>query len=402
MVKVYSKYIIPFIYLLGLMQILQIGGVRLGSLLLTLFNMIFIVSNLKTLRLDRSCIVRFSVLYVIIVVLYQLLTPPLSEKYNPYYPFFYHVFVTTGICFWIMGYKGEDVLPAMTKKIIAISIIVALAYSCSLMLTWGGVANVDKTTDIGEFLYQTVPYMLLWLTSALFLFKKGLRTLIICLFVIVILLSTKRGPLVTMGLGFLFSLFSLKRVNPKYFILALLTMFVGYYFVSVYLESYFLEWTERWTESDDVSNGREIIWLLLLEEIGSQDLVTTVLGNGYEASHKLTYNHLWGAIGAHNDFIDILYNFGILGFVIFTLLFIAYVKSVFIAIRNKHQHANMMIYLLILFLAGSIISSNMTRYATIYFGVFFYYFSGQSYKKATNFLSQNKQIKKTNIVNKWK
>ena len=180
MLNIIAKCILPCIYLLGLMQLLQIGGYSLGSNILSAFNLIYILSNWKLLRFDKTGIIRYSFLYVILVLLYQLLTPPLRELYNPYEPVFYHVFITTGISFWIMGYKGDEILADYTKKLIVVITTIALLYSFFIMFAYGGVASLlSMGSEIGEFLYQVVPYLLLWMTSVLFLLNKQLRMFII-------------------------------------------------------------------------------------------------------------------------------------------------------------------------------------------------------------------------------
>ena len=390
--KIYSKYIIPYIYILGIMQLMQIRGVGWGCVLLTILNIITILSNFKLILHDKTGIVKFSLFYVGIVVIYQLLTPPLDKVYNPYYPLFYHVFITTGISFWIMGYKGYNILSPDIRKIILYAIIFALLFAFTLMFKTGGIVNLLENSEIYEFLYQIVPYLMLWMTSALFLFNKKTRVLIVFLFVVIILISTKRGPLVTMGLGFLFILFFARKVSLKSVILTLLFITIFYLFLTIF-DIFYLDWFNRWNASDDVSNGRKEIWNLILNQIDKQNVLTTLLGNGYEASHKITYKYLWGAIGAHNDFIDILFNFGLVGLTAFILLILSWIKIVFFANKVNYEYRDMMIYILVCFLVGSTISSNMTRYATIYFGAFFYYFSGLlSFKQNKYVLGHNKSI----------
>lgn len=379
MLNIIAKCILPCIYLLGLMQLLQIGGYSLGSNILSAFNLIYILSNWKLLRFDKTGIIRYSFLYVILVLLYQLLTPPLRELYNPYEPVFYHVFITTGISFWIMGYKGDEILADYTKKLIVVITTIALLYSFFIMFAYGGVASLlSMGSEIGEFLYQVVPYLLLWMTSVLFLLNKQLRMFIILFFVVVILLSGKRGPLFSMFVGFAAAvLVTNKRANLKMVISMFVFIFVGYFIIYSFFNAFLSDWLLRWSETDDVSNGREDIWNIILKNVGTQDLLSLICGNGYEASHKLTYKFLGNAIGSHNDFIDILYNFGLLGSYIFIFLIISWLKNTYIAIKRKYSYANMMVYLIVCFLLGSLISSNMTRYATIYFGVFFYYLAGR-------------------------
>lgn len=381
MLNIIAKNILPCIYLLGLMQILQLGGVRLGCYLLSAFNLVYILSNWKLLKSDKTGIIKYSFLYVILVLVYQLLTPPLNDLYNPYEPMFYHIFITTGISFWIMGYKDCKIITNLTKRIITIITIIALLYAFLIMLFYGGVASLSTDSEISAFLYQIVPYLLLWMSSVLFILNKPLRISIIFLFTIIIMLSTKRGPLVTMFAGLIIALFVSRKINVRAIVLLTLITFIGYYIIDTYFDAFLSDWLGRWSERDDVSNGREEIWNLILNDVSNQDILNIIFGNGYEASHKLTFRFLWGAIGAHNDFIDILYNFGIIGLSLFILLTVSYLRNIVIAIKVRFLHADMLAYLMVCFLFGSLISSNVTRYATIYFGVFFYYMVGQIARK---------------------
>lgn len=384
MEKVFSKYIILLPYILGFTQLLQIRGINIGCTFLSFLNIIYIIHNWKIVCKDKIGILKLSILYVLIMLIYQVTTPPLSEIYNPYNPFFYHIFISTGITFWIIGYKNYNILTKFNKNIIAIFIFTNLIYAMGVMYVYGGVANLIPESEIYVYLYQIIPYLTLWITSALFIFKKPLQISIILLFIILILYSTKRGPLVSMGLGFLLIFLFQGKINIKHFFLLTIVLLIGYIIINMYFESYLVEWSGRWTANeDDISNGREDIWELLINHYTNQDFLTIIFGNGYEATHKLTYKYLWSGIGAHNDFIEILYNMGIVGFTIFALLIFSWIKITFFSIKRKEQYAPMLIYLLTCFILGSVVSSNLTRFTTIYFSIYFYYFSGRLAKAQT-------------------
>ena len=111
-------------------------------------------------------------------------------------------------------------------------------------------------------------------------------------------------------------------------------------------------------------------------EMLNKDFITWIFGNGFEATHIITYRNLWGAIGAHNDYLDILYNMGIIGEGIFISLIISWILVIKHAIKCNFLYTNIMIYLLVCFIIGSYVSSNLTRFATVFFGLYFYYFAG--------------------------
>lgn len=375
--KLAGKYIILSIYILGLLVVLQIGGVKFPCLLLSMFNIAYAILNWKTLCRDKSQIILYSVLYIVLVLTYQAFTPPLNEIYNPYFPLFYHVFITTGISFWILGYKGYDILNKFNKYIIATIVIAALIYSILTIHTLGGLAYLRRDTNLYNFFYQVLPYLLLLMSSALFILIKPIRMVIIILFIIVVLFSTKRGPLVAMGLGFAAVLFLQGKIKIKLLVGIVVVAIAGYFLINMLFESFLIEWLDRWLQNDDVSSGRGDIWEIVLSDYFSHDLISIIFGNGYESSHMLMFRRFSGAMGAHNDFLDILYNFGIVGFVIFVNLVVRWIKITFTAVKKKFFYKDMMVYLIVCFLIGSIISSNLNRFSTIYFSSFFYYFAGK-------------------------
>lgn len=400
MEQLVARYFVLLPYLLGFVYLMQWRGSRYLTWALILVSLIIIFTNIGLWAKQKFNIITYTVVYVVIVLFYELIAPPTPEIYNPYSELYYYLFLVVGLSFWLIGYKGYDIFSEFNKKVLAVMMIAGLLYGYYRMSIVGSIAAyLEQGADesVATFLYQFVPYFLLWFTAAFFIYKRRMQVAIVLLFVFVIMVSTKRGPLVSMACGFLGIIVLQRKMTPKQLLILILLCIVGYIVLDTLFSSYLQQYIGRWTGASsqskdfDVTSHRTDIWELFLNHIGNQSIVSTVLGNGFEASHKLMYRWLWGSMGSHNDFIDILYNFGLVGFLPFILLIVSYTRYMFLAIRTNFRYSSMMIYLLACFVVGSMVSSNMTRFATTFFGVLFYYLAG--------LLTRETKLKHNNVLN---
>lgn len=375
------RHLILLVYLVGIVQMLRIRAFFVvAGVLLCAFIAALICMNMNVLTKDKNGIIKYSLLYELMYFLYQMFTPSLGEMYRPYSPIYYHLFVAAGICFWIIGYKGYDIFQPFNKAVIACLMAGSLVYSFVLLFFLGGSEIVSSGSlsddDMFYYLYQYIPYFLLWMTSGAMLLKRHLRAVVFASLAVTLMLSTKRGPLVSMGIGLLAIPLLQRKVSFKGMVLASFAAFACLWVVKMGLDTYLTLWTDRWTAKEDVSSGRDEIWQLLLNDFFNHDAIRMLFGNGYEASHVITYNHLRQGLGAHNDFVDTLYNFGILGLSVYVLLLVSWLRITLRAVKEGNRFASAMTYMLACFVVGSVVSSNVTRFTTIYFGVYFYYFAG--------------------------
>lgn len=374
MERLISKYGFFLPYIIVFSQIFKFGGItHYGIILLHLCNIFVIFTNIKFVFKDKLQII--SLIYIGITILYQVITPPLSEIYNPYVKDFYYVFIETGMSFWIIGYKGYDLLNKYALNIIYWFVFILLIVGYYIIYLTGDISLLDA--ELWDYTYQLLPYLFLWLTSVFYLYKSNKRILLIILFILVIILSTKRGPLVSFFFGIIITNILLKnKFDMKRILYIGLGSIVLCYVLYNNFYDFLENWINRWTEQEDISNGRDDIWMIIWNDMENKDFFTWIFGNGFEATHIITYRNLWGAIGAHNDYLDILYNMGMLGEGIFISLILRWMLVIRHAIKCNFQYTNMMIYLLVCFIIGSYVSSNLTRFATVFFALYFYYFAG--------------------------
>ena len=376
------RYYVFFPFIIGVLTIFRLPGVLYTARLFAFISIAIIVFNLRLVLRDEKSILKCSFLYLIVMISSQLSTPVLNGYYGGYENILYYIFALVGIGFWILGYKGYELFHKSNVRIIKYVVFVSLVASIGLIVMNGGMANMDATSELYNYIYQVIPYTLLWMTASLFLFKKGERMVVVLLFLILVVLSTKRGPLVSMLSGFfcIGVLYYKDKLNLRNILMLLSGFLVLYVVFFVVLRSFTDLWMERWTDAEEkgsLTNGRELIRSVLMAKIASQDLIQTIVGNGNQATVLITYKFFLKGINAHDDFLDILYNQGIIGLAAFVSMIVSWIRYVNLAIKTKYEYAYWMAYLLICFIIGSSVSSNLVRMSTCFFSMFFYYFAGR-------------------------
>jgi len=211
----------------------------------------------------------------------------------------------------------------------------------------------DKTLTLNN-----VYYILFLFPFMLFSKKMYWKYLAFGLTFLTVVLSQKRGALIILVLcAIIWLLFSEKSYGLSKFkniFLLLVTGVVLYYFLSYFTVSYDLSITDRFMTlfngEDTTGSGRSGIWETYLSVIGNDGLISLV-GRGYDANVvSPKYNYLsW----AHNDFLQIVFNYGFFG----AILFLAFVINLFSKYRQmkkqKYEYATIfLISLLITFVNG--------------------------------------------------
>jgi O-antigen ligase len=121
--------------------------------------------------------------------------------------------------------------------------------------------------------------------------------------------------------------------------------------------------------SDDTGSGRLNIWQSLIQRLASQDIEAWILGNG----HLSTTLYSWENLSAHNDFLEIIYDYGIINFLAYFAFFVSLARYTLQAIREKNAYAPSLAMMLVIYTILSMISiivlSHTCTLAIISFGV---------------------------------
>lgn len=75
------------------------------------------------------------------------------------------------------------------------------------------------------------------------------------------------------------------------------------------------------------------IWTRTLKMIQDEDFAGYIFGNGFSGVGKVAYS------GAHNDFLEVFYDYGIFGFVLYVLMHVKLIQYVFAMIKRRSRYA---------------------------------------------------------------
>ena len=134
----------------------------------------------------------------------------------------------------------------------------------------------------------------------------------------------------------------------KVFILGIV-LIAGYYFLNSKIE--LLGAVQKIRRLDETGASNRIpIYISTIQSFFDGNIFQIVFGRGYNA----VSNYL--GVSAHNDFLEVLYDYGILGFVSYLLMFVQLIKTSLLLIKTKDEFAIPVLVSIIIFLIGSAVS----------------------------------------------
>ena len=384
--------------LLIVLHIEYIG--QLIPYLILLYCMYIIIANLNSILQRKTTLCWVSLLYILYEIMYIIFSPPLDNpSYGNYGKLYYLLFSITGVSFYILGRKNIRINTTISKNITTSLIIVFVVRSLVDGFVFWSVFRNFKLFDEDDlsFYYQILPYCLSWMLIPMYsnVSNKYLIIVLLLFTITTIIFASKRGPLISIILSFLAFYFLKLRENKKNIITHLIVLSV----ITFVLFAFFSESTDqmlsRFDMNDDVSSGRYVIWETILTKWWDNGLVSVLFGNGFESTHMLLYREIGRGIGAHNDFLELLYCNGIVGFALFLSIWLISAKILFKGIYHLDVMESLVfISAFCMFLVGAIYSSNFVRFVSIFFGIYFYYYAGLSEYR------QNVINKSTNLTTK--
>lgn len=203
-------------------------------------------------------------------------------------------------------------------------------------------------------------YTILYLLPLLLCIKnKGVNILSLIITLIVVFTSLKRGGIISFLFGLITYLYvkyislSKSSSNNKVINILLFFVIIG---CSILLMFHINSTTEgiifdRFNSiSDDEGSGRIDIWKRVMILFSNSSILTLLFGNGWDA----VYHNL--GISAHNDFLEILYDFGLFSFVLYLLMLYRLYRYTKILIRNQSDYAPVLACSLAIFITNSIVS----------------------------------------------
>ena len=221
------------------------------------------------------------------------------------------------------GYLKEDNYKKWVLLFVVIAVVEYFRIQRELVQLW-----TEMGSDRTEFT-NNIGYVLLLLTPCAFIFNKQpkIQFLVYGICILFVMLSMKRGAMLIAFFALLVFLYdktkliSAKRKVVFFFIVIFVFILLFFLFKEMLINSmYFQERIEETMEGD--SSGRDEIYLGLLHHYWYETNIFQMLfGMGAEGTVKVF--RIW----AHNDWIEILTNQGILGIFLFSYYWLAFWRT---------------------------------------------------------------------------
>lgn len=181
--------------------------------------------------------------------------------------------------------------------------------------------------------------------------------------------SLKRSSLVILVISLVliiyFDFFYKTRLTKSTIFLILLSvisLFTVYHFASERFDII----SERMAAiEEDGGSGRDLIFEDVYNRYNNKELQERVFGSGFDAVRRESKYSV--AVSAHNDFLEVLYDFGILGFILYILIHLSLIKWVFVLYKTNNILLPSVLISYFCFLLMSLVS-HLVLYPT-YFGI---------------------------------
>ena len=260
------------------------------------------------------------------------------------------------IFYWVavMLISYYAVLHLNTAKFHVAIVVLAIPF-----LSYSFYSMRSSASMYSGFLLLNPVYFISYLMPVVLLLRsKVLKVGILLLIFVVVILSYKRLAILAYSTSILVYFYYLSRSGSNAKFWKIITVFLGsVMFIAVmafsfrYMGAAFgLDWSGRM--SDMVSgggSGRFDIWKGTIAALASQPSYW-LFGHGYLATENTAFG--W----AHNDFIEILYDFGLLGLALY-LMFIGKIIKTFIEMKKlRYMHLDAFAVSLVWFAWGTMFS----------------------------------------------
>lgn len=187
--------------------------------------------------------------------------------------------------------------------------------------------------------------------------SRIVRYVSIAITAIIIISAIKRGGLLALVLSLFVYVFVKQLIEDKskirqWLIVGLVLVMMGgvAYYLNQSEENNIIE---RITNAkDDGGSGRDVIWEDIFNNIMDQDWGSRMIGNGYRSAQTVSKYHL----PAHNDILEIWYDFGGIGLILYGLAFFSLCAYTIRLLKRKSRYTPYMAMILTYYFIFSMIS----------------------------------------------
>jgi O-antigen ligase len=207
-------------------------------------------------------------------------------------------------------------------QIFVITVLIYILLNIIISLRTFALDDSLSGANIGAYLLTIVPLCFLFFRTKTFIWL-----LLFC--VILALISGKRMAVLGMGLMIIFFLKDLWHQFSKKGITVAIVIAMLIILLFPYIEPYIDRMLERNAldqERGSYGSGRSVIFPIIWSSFSDGNLLEIFFGHGVGATAHLIAKTYGIEIAAHNAFLELLYNYGILGVALYLSLFASLVK----------------------------------------------------------------------------
>lgn len=361
-----KKIIIEKLYLLFI--IICIGGYSTMSMLTTEHDSVYVAEDPILLKLFVGLLLVSVALYIVLnirhvhvnkvgyillflscyMAIWRSVDLPirvglLSYLYQPMLDL---LIILIFIFAYTLSSKSKELLEFFATGMIAAMLITAFFYY----------KNWTFANEVDEAHLGTSYYVLFLLPTLLLTPHKWLRYLGIVITGLVLFSSFKRGGVIAFVLAIVAYLFVKEvLVERKFtrllvFLIAMIALFIILIFVDNAMGNVISERIINIRE--DGGSNRDQVWTTTWNMIKTSNAQQLLFGHGHSA--VLKYSPL--GLSAHNDFLEMLFNYGIIGFVPYLVLHFQLIKQIFSGIKFQNENAPILTFTYTIFFCLSMIS----------------------------------------------
>lgn len=288
----------------------------------------------------------------------------------PFFPFYY---------FGLKGYLTEEKLLRLFILMLPISIL--SFYSSKNNIIESQISNTDNFVSNTAYLFVALlPYI--------FLFGKRKIIAILSLLIIIffIIQSAKRGALITASIGaiifiyYQFSIIDAKKRMQGYIFSFFALILILKFSIDLYQSNEYL--VRRIEKIDEGGSGRNVIYYNLWNNwLQSNHILNYLFGFGFVSTI------LYSGTGnlAHNDWLELLTNFGLLGVLVYLLVFLSMIEMILVKGIKKNSKL-ILICIFLMSIIKTIISMYYTSTATIFSAILLGYICSQYIRSRHNII----------------
>lgn len=233
------------------------------------------------------------------------------------------------------------------KKLIIIGVIAFYVFSLRYAV-W--LLSTNRLWSPGGI--NSIYYCLLLMPLCYLMDKKLIKYSMLFITALLTIISNKRTALISIILcGFLPPLLekgdkkSRKKISA---LLLLMIVCIALVYVSEYISKFYdISILDRMMSiQEDGGSGRVVTYELVWETIKNSDLIKLLFGHGYNA----VFIDRISVSSAHNDFLEVLYDYGAIGFILYVSLLFTFIKEAFRLWTSRSKYfsayfAAMLIYI---------------------------------------------------------